>query len=441
MTFNPKMVTLAREAAGLTQHSLAHEAGVSQAFISKIEHGLEIPNDSVLERMSMACDVPIQFFRQDEEIIGESLVDFFHKKRLTLPAKPLRKANALANVSRIEALRLLRTLEFPDARPFPAFSIDDYSPEEATQAVRATWRVPPGPLPNLVALIEAAATPVFAVDLGHEKLSAISMPGIAGSHIIILNSQLSASGQRFALAHELGHLTMHCGTASEDMERDADDFAAALLMPADDIRPELRGIRFRDLGALKARWRVSLAALIRQSHRSGAISDRQYRTFNIQLNSLPGGRKHEPGEFDPEQPRLMRHILEHYRQEIGYSTDELLSAMVVTRKRFDELYLGAPQRRLRAVNTQAKTHSISLPDKQNYEHLLCLEASPRDRIRHAAQRHKRSQRVLNQPAPLSLPALPMRAKLSVPAATLHASPHADWCSGRTCGNGDKTCRS
>ena len=94
MTFSPKMVTLAREAAGLTQHSLAHEAGVSQAFISKIEHGLEIPNDSVLERMSMACDVPIQFFRQDEEIIGESLVDFFHKKRLTLPAKPLRKANA-----------------------------------------------------------------------------------------------------------------------------------------------------------------------------------------------------------------------------------------------------------------------------------------------------------------------------------------------------------
>ena len=58
---------------------------------------------------------------------------------------------------------------------------------------------------------------------------------------------------------------MHCGTASEDMEHDADAFAAALLMPADDINPELRGLRFRDLGALKARWRVSLAALIRQS--------------------------------------------------------------------------------------------------------------------------------------------------------------------------------
>jgi len=361
MTFNPKMVTLAREAVGLTQDSLAHEAGISQAFISKIEHGIEIPNDGVLEQIGTACNVPLQFFYQDDVILGEGIVDFFHKKRLTLPAKPLRKANAVANVSRIEALRLLRTLEFPDARPFPAFSTDEYSPEEAAQAVRATWRVAPGPLPNLVALIEAAATPVFVVNLGHEKLAAISMPGVAGGHVIILNSQLQASAQRFALAHELGHLTMHCGTASDDMERDADAFAAALLMPADDIRPELRGVRFRDLGTLKPRWRVSLAALIRQAHNLGAISDRQYRTFNIQLNGLPGGRKHEPGEFDPEQPRLMRHILENYQREIGYSIDEILGTMVVTRERFDEFYLGAPQRRLRAVNAQARTHPVSLP--------------------------------------------------------------------------------
>lgn len=361
MTFNAKMVTLAREAAGLTQDSLAHESGISQAFISKIEHGIEIPNDGVLERMGEACDVPVKFFYQQGEILGEGIVDLFHKKRLTLPAKPLRKANAVANVSRMEALRLFRPFEFPDARPFPAFSCDDYSPEEAAEAVRATWRVSPGPLPNLVALIEAAATPVFIVNLVHEKLAAISMPGVAGRHVIILNSQLQPSAQRFALAHELGHLTMHSGTGSAEMEHDADAFAAALLMPANDIRPELRGIRFRDLGALKPRWRVSLAALIRQAHNLTEISDRQYKTFNIQLNSLPGGRKHEPGEFDPEQPRLVRHILAHYQDEMGYSIDEICDAMVITRQRLHECYLGVPQRRLRAVEAPGRAHPISLP--------------------------------------------------------------------------------
>jgi Zn-dependent peptidase ImmA (M78 family)/transcriptional regulator with XRE-family HTH domain len=361
MTFNSRMVTLAREAAGLTQNSLAHEMGISQAFISKIEHGLEIPNDAVLSRMEAACNVPPEFFHQEDEILGDSIIDFFHKKRLTLPAKPLRKANALANVYRLEALRLLRTLEFTDARPFPAFSIDDFPPDEAAQAVRATWRIPAGPLPNLVALIEACAVPVFCADLGHEKLSAISMPGTTGRHVIVLNSQLPASAQRYALGHEIGHLVMHSGAASMDMEHDADAFAAALLMPASDIRPELHGVRFRDLGALKARWKASLAALIRQAHRLSEISDRQYRTFNIQLNQLPGGRKHEPGEFDPEQPRLMRHVITHYQDETGYSLDDILKMMTITRDRLRECYFGEPPRRLRPVNSQPQRHYIDIP--------------------------------------------------------------------------------
>jgi Zn-dependent peptidase ImmA (M78 family)/DNA-binding XRE family transcriptional regulator len=355
MTFNPKMVTLAREAAGLTQHALAHEAGVSQAFISKIENGIEVPGEGILERMGTACGVPPQFFQQDDPVPGDSIIDFFHKKRLTLPAKPLRKSNALANMRRLETLRLLSTIEFPDARPFPVFPVDEYEPQEAAEAVRATWRVPRGPLPDLVALIEAAAVPVFAVDLGHEKLAAISMPGdVGGGHVIVLNSQLSASAQRFALAHELGHLTMHWGVASADMEQEADVFAAALLMPASDIRPELHGLRFRDLGFLKSRWRVSLATLIRQAHCLGAITDRQYRTFNMQLSGMPGGRKREPGEFEPEQPRLMRHVLEHYQQDLGYSVDEILRTMVIVRERLDNDYLSAPQRRLRAVGAYGR---------------------------------------------------------------------------------------
>ncbi len=354
MTFNPKMLTLAREAAGLTQGVLAQQTGVSQALISKIEHGLEGPSDTLVERMGVACDVPAQFFHQMDEVYGESIVDFFHKKRKTLPAKPLRKANALANVVRLEAQRLLEPLEF-DAGPLPVFSRDDYTPDEAAQAIRAYWRIPAGPLPNLVALIEAAAIPVFTMDLGHDKLYAITMPGVE-IHVIVLNAALPASAQRFALAHELGHLVMHNNTMpSMEMEEEAQAFASALLMPRDDIRPELRGLRFRDLGALKNRWRVSLAALIKRAHSLGAISDRQYRTFNIQLSGLPGGRKNEPGEFEPEHPRFMRYILDHYQRENEYSIDDIVNAMVITRGRFEERYLGLPQRRLRSVSADGRS--------------------------------------------------------------------------------------
>jgi Zn-dependent peptidase ImmA (M78 family) len=187
------------------------------------------------------------------------------------------------------------------------------------------------------------------------------MPGASGSYLIILNSMLPPSAQRYALAHELGHLVMHNGTATADMERDADEFAAALLMPADDIRPELRGIRFRDLGPLKPRWRVSLAALIRQAHRLGHISDRQYRTFNMELNRLPGGRKREPGEFEPEHPRLMRHILAHYNRELGYSRNDLLNLLVMTPEQHEAIYQDKTTRRLRAVSSSRTLYPVTTP--------------------------------------------------------------------------------
>ncbi|MEV4197431.1 ImmA/IrrE family metallo-endopeptidase [Micromonospora globbae] len=360
--FNARMVTLARESEGLTQSALAHLAGISQSQISKIENGFEEPHRDVLEQLAKACEVPVDFFFQREEVLGEGFVDFYHKKRLTLPVKPLKKANALANVRRLEAVRLLRTLEFDSAAPFPFCPTDQsWDPESAAQFVRATWRIPPGPLPNLVALIEATGIPVFVTDLGHEKLSAVSMPGMAGRHVIVLNGMLPASARRFALAHELGHLVMHNGSASDDMERDADAFASALLMPAQDIRPDLRGLRFRELGSLKAKWRVSLAALIKRAGDLGTITERQYRTFYIQLSKLPGGRKNEPGEFDPEEPRLMRYLIEHYLNNLKYSREEVARLMVLNEHKLAEVYFGEAPRKLRDMEPKRHLHSVSMP--------------------------------------------------------------------------------
>ncbi len=353
------MVTLAREAVGLTQTALAHKVGISQAFISKIENGFEIPTQVLQDEIASACGVPSEFFEQSEGILGESLVDLYHKKRLTLPAKPLKKANAIANICRNEATRLLRTVEFEDSAPFPNFPIHERAPEEIAQAVRALWRIPAGPLPNLIALIEAAGIPVYVVDLEHEKLSAMSMPGPAGIHVIVLNKRLPPSARRFALAHELGHLTMHSGQPGDDMEHEADRFASAFLMPQEDIRRDFSNLKFSMLGNLKMKWRVSFAALIYRAHAIGAISSTQYRNLNIQLSKLPSGRKTEPGEFAEEEPRLLRHVLEHFESDLGYTRDELQQLLLVTPERLSVQYFGeafVP----RPVSINRRLHSVSI---------------------------------------------------------------------------------
>jgi Zn-dependent peptidase ImmA (M78 family) len=188
------------------------------------------------------------------------------------------------------------------------------------------------------------------------------MPGVAGKHVIVLNGMLPPSARRFALAHELAHLVMHNGSATEDMERDADAFASALLMPASDIRRELTGLRFRALGQLKARWRVSLAALVRRAYDLHVIAERQYRSFFIQLSKLPGGRKNEPGEFEPEKPRLMRYLIQHYQQTLRYSREEVAKLMVLSDHKMAEIYFGDAAGRLRAVEPKRHLHSVPMPD-------------------------------------------------------------------------------
>lgn len=363
MMYNPRMLTLAREMSGLTQIALAHAVGMSQSAISQAEHGFEEPSRESFQRIASELAVPVEFFFQPEQPVGEGLVDFFHRRRRTLPAKPLKRAHALANVVRLELLRLLRTVELGNVAPFPVFSAELHSPVEAAQMVRATWRVPAGPMPDLIQLVEAAAVPVVRANLGHEKLGAISMPGLEGRHVIVLNEMMPASNLRWGMAHELGHLVMHVGSAvSTNMEDEADEFAAELLMPQGDIEPQLRGVRFRDLGALKREWYVSIAALTRRAYSLGGITERQYRTFNMQINKLPGGRKHEPGEFAHERPHLVRSVIEYFQSQLGYSLDAIAKVMVATSDAVRVRYLEEPSTvSLRGVGRPDNLYVLPLP--------------------------------------------------------------------------------
>jgi Zn-dependent peptidase ImmA (M78 family)/transcriptional regulator with XRE-family HTH domain len=350
------MFTTVKEFAGLTQTAIAQHAGVSQATVSKIENGFETPSPELLESVAGLAGVPVGLFGAGGSLISESVYDIFHKKRLTLPQKPLKRANASARITRVQVSRLLRAFdEVPATIPMPSLPIDEYeSAEEIAGLTRATWQTPAGPIANLVDVVEATGTPVLLRDLGHEKLRAMSMPsGLTdGSQIIIINKRLPASAQRFALAHEIGHLVMHQGTGSEAMEREADMFASALLMPAADIRPKLRNLKFNNLGMLKRYWLVSMASLIYRAHALGVISERQYKSLNVQLNRLPNGRKREPGEFPVETPSLVKRAIEYYLNN-EYTMEQVCELALVTEESLRSDFLDEPvrPRGLRLVRT------------------------------------------------------------------------------------------
>ncbi|MGU3540409.1 ImmA/IrrE family metallo-endopeptidase [Methylobacterium sp. A54F] len=99
-----------------------------------------------------------------------------------------------------------------------------------------------------------------------------------GWRIIHNNADISEGRRRFTLAHEFGHYLLHrhvnpagiyCGKDSvlrgerEAIEREADNFAATLLMPLDDFRKRIdpyAKATFEDLAACADRYGVSLIA-------------------------------------------------------------------------------------------------------------------------------------------------------------------------------------
>ncbi len=94
----------------------------------------------------------------------------------------------------------------------------------------------PGPVPDIVAVLEHAGALVITRDLDSDLLDAVSQWAEGGQPLLLVNTRAPGDRRRFSLAHELGHLVMHDepGTGSTQ-EKQADAFAAEFLMPASDI--------------------------------------------------------------------------------------------------------------------------------------------------------------------------------------------------------------
>ena len=135
---------------------------------------------------------------------------------------------------------------------------------------------------------------------------------------------------------------MHSKYPNPDMEKQADKFAAAFLMPADDIRQYLNDVTLAKLGTLKPYWKVSMQALLSRAKDLGQITPRKTRTLWMQLSKL-GYRTREPVELDlpPELPSLFPKIIEVLRTENSIS--DLAKLCVLNEHEVKHMYLGGPQ--------------------------------------------------------------------------------------------------
>jgi Zn-dependent peptidase ImmA (M78 family)/transcriptional regulator with XRE-family HTH domain len=354
---NSEMVTLAREARAWTQTELARRASLSQAQLSKIEAGLSEVADDVLARLAAALGRPREFFFQTDQVFGPGLSEFFHRRRQDVAAKALARVHAQINIIRMHVSRLLKAVDLPELRIRP-MDVDEYGgrPDEVARIVRASWQLRPGPVLNVVRVIEDAGGVVIRYPFGTPQIDAISrvVPGLPP--LFFVNQGLPADRERLTLAHELGHLVMH-HSPRPDLEIEANRFAAEFLMPAKEIRPQLltERITLDRLAALKQYWRVSMAALLFRASELNVVTERSARSLWMQF-SARGFRRREPVELDcpAETPSTLAEVVSVHREHFGYDLDDLARLMHTTREEVVAVYAPSSQeptmrRHLRAV--------------------------------------------------------------------------------------------
>ncbi|CDO24889.1 DNA-binding protein [Mycolicibacterium mageritense DSM 44476 = CIP 104973] len=138
--------------------------------------------------------------------------------------------------------------------------------------------------------------------------------------LIVIRQSSSWERTRWTLAHEVGHLVLHAsGSVTDEREEQASAFASELLAPAAVLAGEVpRAPSLAELLPVKARWGISLGALLKHLHTSQLLSTDRFEALRRQLytrvnpeTDTTWGRV-EPGwnDREVERPLLIGRWLE-----------------------------------------------------------------------------------------------------------------------------------
>ncbi len=204
-------------------------------------------------------------------------------------------------------------VDLPEEKVTPSIVSKVFTAEEIEDAalkVRRDWGLGVGPISNVVHLLETNGVLVFRLLSDCKKVDAFSLWHKSRPFIFLSTEKGSGSRSRFDAAHELGHLIMHsdCVPGDRIQEDQANRFASAFLLPRDGFLEECpKRLVWPHFIALKERWIVSLAALIRRARDLGVISDDTYRRGNIQLHKR--WNSSEPSEPEIERPVILPQVI------------------------------------------------------------------------------------------------------------------------------------
>lgn len=332
--FSAERLTLARELRGMTKAELAERVQKTAAAVGQFEAGRSRPEAKTVAAIALALGVPVGFFAARKNATSLLATEQCHFRSLRSASQRDRRRVLATGVLLCDLVaELEEEFEFPSERvsevAHDAAGTADI--EDIAAATRRRWGLGFGPIPHLLRLMESKGILInFVPNVCHD-IDAFSTWHV-GRPIVFLVEDSQPSRLRFDAAHELGHLIMHADVTpgSPELERQANRFAAAFLLPKESFLPECPSrLNWEHFYELKRRWRVSVAALVKRAFDLGRISEATYRRAFVQLNAR-NERVHERFEPDPEVPTMIQAALQEVEADLPVSAiAERLNVAVV----------------------------------------------------------------------------------------------------------------
>ena len=303
--FNGDRLKKARIYRGLTVAELAERVGCQRQTLSMYEISKSQPTDKItVARIAKELDFPVKYFYENPDVFTSGTVYF---RSLLTTNKKYRSEQIVKMDYLSQIYSLLQDyVAFPEFEPLDL--PNDVTPEQAAYALRDAWGLGRGPIENLISIVEEHGILVTSFSTSTNDVDAFSQfMGATNTPTYIIaysNNKTSAARIHFDIAHELGHICLH--EWSEDIEdvskedfkrkeREANDFAAAFLLPEETFRRDAeRGPQtITYYKQLQKKWRVSIAAMIRRSEKLGIITTDDYQNL-IRVMQRRGLRREEP---------------------------------------------------------------------------------------------------------------------------------------------------
>lgn len=341
---------LARLFNDLSLQELGDSIDLSKQFLSRLESGVERPTAILESTLADRLDVLPEFFRHvDPMPISDEQCHF--RKQLTTKISLRQMARAKGEmlkrlVSILDSELNLPSYKFKETEPTSAELI-----EQAAERCRVDWGLGFGPISNMIRVAENAGAVVMRINSMAPEVDAISFA--TSRPVIALNAEgKSACRARFAVAHEIGHLSLHIGVQTGDRltESQANRFASAFLMPRSifisECQRAIRGTRTLNWSVLvdiKLRWGVSKAAILYRGRQLGIFSEAQYKSGVIGLTRHGEARaEDEDKDMIAEEPEVLLDGLKVLEQSCGMSKAAVARAMRVRPKVVLSLLDAAP---------------------------------------------------------------------------------------------------